>query len=104
MLRPSFTEHPASVGETYGEHFRSACTFSASMISGGLACLIHAIFPFLFASTASVMVRKLYERMVARSARQPVMGSQTAGTTSSEVRTSDDGARQADFVENWPAK
>jgi hypothetical protein len=103
MLRPSFTEHPASVGETYGEHFRSACNFSASMISGGLACFVHAIFPFLFASTGSFMVRKLYARMVASRTRQSVIESYPPSTKSSEVSPSDDGARKAALVENWPA-
>ena len=92
MLRLSFTEHPASVGETYGEHFRSACNFSASMILGGLACLIHAIFPFFFASTGSGMVRTLYERMVANRTRQPAAGSHSADTKSSEVGPLDDRA------------
>jgi hypothetical protein len=35
MARLSFTEHPASVGETYIEHLRSECGFSRSMICGG---------------------------------------------------------------------
>jgi hypothetical protein len=64
MARLSFTEHPASVGETYAEHLHAAWSFSASMIAGGLACLVHAIFPFMFVSTASSTVRKLHDRMV----------------------------------------
>ena len=69
MQRLSFTEHPASVGETYGEHFRSACQFSARMIAGGIACLVHAVFPFVFVSTGSSTIRMLYERMVTNRAR-----------------------------------
>lgn len=69
MQRWSFTEHPASVGETYGEHFRSACKFSAGMISAGVACFVHAVFPFVFVTTGSSKVRELYERMVANRAR-----------------------------------
>jgi hypothetical protein len=69
MGRFSFTEHPASVGETYSEHFRSASRFSGSMIVGGIACLVHAIFPFLFMSTGSSTIRKLYDRMVTNRAR-----------------------------------
>jgi Family of unknown function (DUF6356) len=103
MLRPSFTEHPASVGETYGEHFRSACNFSASMISGGLACFVHAIFPFLFASTGSFTVRRLYERMVASRTRQSAIESYPASPKSSEVSPADDGARKVALVENGPA-
>lgn len=76
MARWSFTEHPASVGETYTEHLRSACSFSASMISGGVACLIHAIFPFLFMTTASSTVRELHNRMVTNRSRIAVSSSQ----------------------------
>lgn len=64
--RISFTAHPASVGETYFEHMRSAAGFSRSMILGGVACMVHAIFPFLFTSTGSSVIRQLYERMVTK--------------------------------------
>ncbi|MDP2322666.1 MAG: DUF6356 family protein, partial [Gammaproteobacteria bacterium] len=36
-----FTEHPASVGESYIEHLISATGFSLRMIGAGLACLVH---------------------------------------------------------------
>lgn len=65
----SFTEHPATVGETYGQHFQSAMGFSVRMIGGGLACLVHAFFPFLFERTGSQAIRDLYERMIAHRAR-----------------------------------
>jgi hypothetical protein len=64
MKRPSFTEHPASVGENYFEHLRHASGFAGSMISGGLACLVHAVLPFLFTKTGSGVVATLHTRMV----------------------------------------
>jgi hypothetical protein len=69
MQRWSFTEHPGSVGESYGEHFVSASKFSISMIFGGIACLIHGLFPFVFVSTGSATIRALYERMIAKRQR-----------------------------------
>jgi hypothetical protein len=51
MANP-FTAHPSSVGETYPEHFRFAMRFGARMTAGGLAALVHAVFPFLFVTTA----------------------------------------------------
>lgn len=69
-MRWSFTEHPASVGETYAEHFRSALGFAGPMILGGIACAIHAVLPFLFVTTGSRTIRDLYERMVV-SRRRP---------------------------------
>jgi hypothetical protein len=78
----SFTEHPATVGETYVQHFQTAVSFSMRMMGGGLACLVHAVFPFLFESTGSATIRSLHERMIehrsrvgrAASALSPVSG------------------------------
>lgn len=69
-----FTRHPASVGETYGEHLGMAASFGWRMVLGGLACLIHAVFPFLFAQTASNHVRCLHEQMVVKRHRLDRLG------------------------------
>ena len=53
-------EHPASLGETYLQHMAEALVFGIKMISGGLACLIHAVLPFLFVNTGSLQVKDLY--------------------------------------------
>ena len=52
-MRSLFTEHPASVDETYTEHLGVAFGFSLRMCLGGLACLVHAFLPFLFVNTGS---------------------------------------------------
>ena len=54
------TEHPAAMGETYLEHLRFAFGFGASMIAGGLACLVHGLLPFCFTTSGSRRVRALY--------------------------------------------
>ena len=36
-----FTDHPASVGETYAQHLGSASFFGSRMILAGLACMLH---------------------------------------------------------------
>ncbi len=69
MLERLFTAHPASVGETYGEHFATAAYFARHLLVAALACFIHALLPFAFAKTASGIVRRLYGRMVADRAR-----------------------------------
>ena len=63
-----FTAHPASVGETYGEHCRFAFGFGVRMTVGGIAAMIHAVFPFLFVTTAG-RARQLNAR--ARRATRP---------------------------------
>ena len=57
-----FTTHPASVGESYGEHCGFALTFGARMTLGGLAAMVHAVFPFAFITTASRMLDELNAR------------------------------------------
>ncbi len=62
--KSSFTEHPASVGETYTEHMEMAGGFGIRMLLGGAACLVHAILPFLFVKTGSSIIAGLHDRMV----------------------------------------
>ena len=71
-MRNPFTAHPRDVGETYLQHAIFACRYGAKMTLGGLAALVHGMFPFLFESTASRITRELAERLEAsrpRSAR-----------------------------------
>jgi hypothetical protein len=70
MLKARFTSHPASVGETYGEHFVAATYFSRQLLIAALACFVHAVLPFLFEKTASGILRRLHERMVVSRAAQ----------------------------------
>jgi len=60
------------VGETYLQHGLFACRYGAKMTWGGIAALIHAVFPFLFETTGSRITRELAETLEAsrpRSAR-----------------------------------
>ncbi|WP_157089281.1 DUF6356 family protein [Oceanibaculum pacificum] len=59
-----FNEHPASVGESYTEHMGTAWSFSGRMLTAGLACFVHGIFPFLFVKTGSQAITELHDRMV----------------------------------------
>ena len=63
-LLPPFTRHPASVGESYAEHMRHAGGFAVAMLVGGLACFVHAVFPFLCKKTGSDTIARLHHRMV----------------------------------------
>lgn len=77
MARWSFTEHPATVGESYGEHFVMASGFGFAMLRGGLACLVHAVLPFLFTRTGSAAITRLHDRMVTNRVRQRPADSET---------------------------
>ena len=63
LLEP-FRAHPATVGETYVEHFGVASSFGFTLIRAGLACLIHGVFPFLFTTTGRRAIEDLHRRMV----------------------------------------
>jgi len=69
-LIEKFREHPASVGETYGQHFVAAMGFSLSMLRGSLCCALHAVFPFLCERTGSRCITDLNERMIAHRDRR----------------------------------
>ena len=58
-----FTRHPRDIGESYGEHMGRAAASGVKLIGSGLACLVHAVFPFLFERTASETVRELHRGM-----------------------------------------
>ncbi len=70
MIKRLFLTHPASVGESYGQHFVHALSFSAAMFAGALACFIHALVPLLFKQTGSGIITRLHDRMVANRTRQ----------------------------------
>jgi len=65
----AFAEHPASVGETYGEHFAVAGSFGWALFKASLACFVHAVLPFAFVKTGSATITELHTRMVLKRAK-----------------------------------
>ena len=63
-IKAAFTAHPATVGESWGEHFVAAMGFSLSLFRAAMVCAIHAVFPFLFEKTGSQCIADLHRRMV----------------------------------------
>ncbi len=64
MLKRAFTEHPASVGESYFQHMGMAFGFGGKMVLSGFACLLHGLFPFLFVCTGRKCIEDLHHQMV----------------------------------------
>lgn len=60
-----FTEHPESVGESYGEHLVRATVFGGRMVVAGIACMLHALLPFVFVRTGSVAIEELHAQIQA---------------------------------------
>lgn len=78
MKTDLFTRHPASVNETYGEHFCVASSFSGRLAYAAFACAVHAVFPFLFEKTGSRIITELHDRMVANRVRNQAAEEATA--------------------------
>ena len=64
-----FTAHPHSVGETYAQHALFACRYGVKMAAGGIAAILHGLFPFLFKTTGSRITRELAATLDASAAR-----------------------------------
>jgi hypothetical protein len=63
-----FTDHPATVGESYLEHLMFAVGFGSRMLAGGMACCIHGALPFLFLKTGSSIVLELHAVLMCKRA------------------------------------
>ena len=76
MIRRLFLDHPASVGETYPEHFGVAARFGARMLLGGAGALVHAVLPFACVRTGSQTVAALHRELVAKRGARREAGEQ----------------------------
>lgn len=65
-IHKAFTTHPGTVGESYGEHFGHAMSYSSRLAKASFCAFVHAIFPFWFEKTASTMIREMVREMDAR--------------------------------------
>ena len=66
-----FTDHPASVNETYLQHMAAAFGFGGRMLVGALACFVHGFCPWLCLTRGSDTIRTLHHRMVSHRVVQP---------------------------------
>ena len=83
MLR-RFTDHPSSVHETYFQHMGMAFGFGGRMLLGGLACLVHGLFPWLCTTRGSDTIRGLHHRMVSHRVVRPLPGQGPAAQVPAE--------------------
>ena len=77
IWRRLFTEHPASVNETYFQHFASAMSFGLRMVWGGIVCMVHAFIPAVYCTRASGIIGELHDRMIVNRSR---LSPQESGT------------------------
>ena len=63
-----FTQHPQSLGMTWGSHGLGAARIGSELIGAGCACMIHAVVPGWFTETAGRTVVRLHDHMQRRKA------------------------------------
>lgn len=73
-LHRFFTEHPATVGESYLQHLGSAMSVAGPLLLAAACVFLHALLPFLFHRTASRIVTRLHARMVTNRRRSTEVG------------------------------
>ncbi len=62
MIQRIFLDHPATVNESFFQHFLFALTFAGALFLAAMAALVHAFIPCLCQKTASRIVARLYAR------------------------------------------
>lgn len=65
-MKNIFTDHPHSIQESYFQHMCFALAFGGRMLLGGVACVLHAIFPFMFEKTGSNILLKMTHYFIER--------------------------------------
>lgn len=65
QIRSMFSDHPASVNETYTEHARCASHFAKELALAAGAAAVHAVCPSMFETTASTKIKALHAEMTA---------------------------------------
>lgn len=80
-----FTDHPASVNETYFQHMGMAFGFGGRMLLGSLACFVHAFFPWLCLTRGSDTIRQLHHRMVTHRVVRPAAHPASTASSPSSV-------------------
>jgi len=66
VWRRLFSDHPASLHESYWQHSRAAWRTGIRLFGMGAACLCHAVVPGVFKDTASQGVSRLAGEMSER--------------------------------------
>ncbi len=61
-----FTQHPATVGESYWGHMRFALGFAFWLFVAAGAALLHAIVPAVCETTASRILKRLHAKIESR--------------------------------------
>ena len=70
-LTALFVDHPASVGETYWQHWRHAGSMLVTLLGAACALFVHMWVPAAFPTTTSTMLGSMLERNASRQPSSP---------------------------------
>lgn len=62
-LRKAFIDHPASVDETYFEHFRVSLHYARELAGASAKAMLHAFVPGLCCTSASDKIKQLHHEV-----------------------------------------
>ena len=68
VMRRLFTDHPRSIGMSWGEHGAGAARIALELLGAGLAAAIHAAVPGWFTQTAGRTVTLIHDHIQSRKA------------------------------------
>jgi hypothetical protein len=66
MFKRLFLDHPASVGESFRQHFGVATRFGFILLWGGMRAVLHGFIPALCKTSGSDTVIRLHNELVAK--------------------------------------
>ena len=61
-IKQETKSHLQAAGKTYSQHLKGALKTSGQSLFAGTAAMVHGVLPFLFETTASDTIRKMYRR------------------------------------------
>ncbi|MDP6481324.1 MAG: DUF6356 family protein [Acidimicrobiales bacterium] len=62
-MKRFLTGHPATVGETHGQHLGRALRSAVSLAGAAIACAVHVLLPAFFVTTASRTITRLNDEI-----------------------------------------
>ncbi len=73
-MSKKFTEHPATVDETYFEHMAFAAGMSKKLLKAAWCCAVHAVMPWRHCTSGSTAIKEMHEIVTkgARADEEPV--------------------------------
>lgn len=81
VIRKAFLDHPASVDETYFEHFRVSTHYARELLTAGAKAMMHALVPGMCCTSASDKIKQLHGEVTTGHRAELAEAAKVAATT-----------------------